>query len=72
MSNQSNGKRYNDDFKKMVVDLYHSGSSVKDLSSEYGVSDVTIYKWIKDLNPIEGTDGKEITLKDVDAIQKEN
>ncbi|WP_204671902.1 IS3 family transposase [Gracilibacillus alcaliphilus] len=72
MSTRYNGKRYNDDFKKMIVDLYQSGSSVKDLSNEYGVSDVTIYKWIKDLTPIEGTDGKEITPKDVDAIQKEN
>ncbi|OWZ82669.1 transposase, partial [Natranaerobius trueperi] len=40
------GKNYSDDFKKTVVDLYHSGTSVKDLSSEYGVTEVTIYKWI--------------------------
>ena len=72
MSTKNNGKRYNDDFKKMIVDLYHSGSSVKDLSSEYGVSTVTIYKWINDLTPIEGTGDKEITPKEVDAIQKEN
>ncbi|MBG9983255.1 IS3 family transposase [Aerococcaceae bacterium DSM 111020] len=64
--------QYNDDFKIMFVDLYHSGSSVKDLSSEYGVSEVTIYKWIKKLTPVEGTDGKEITPKELDAIQKEN
>lgn len=72
MSTRNNGKRYNDDFRKMIVDLYNSGSSVKDLSSEYGVSDVTIYKWIKDLTPNEGTDGKGITPKDIDAIEKEN
>ncbi|WP_338143833.1 helix-turn-helix domain-containing protein [Brevibacillus laterosporus] len=30
-----------------MVDLYHSGYSVKELSSEYGISEVTIYKWIK-------------------------
>lgn len=47
MSTRNNGKRYNDVIKKMVVDLYHSGSSVKDLSSEYGVSDVTIYNMNK-------------------------
>lgn len=72
MSTRKNGKRYNDDFRKMIVDLYHSGSSVKDLSGEYGLSEVTIYKWIKDLTPIEGTGGKEITPKEVNAIQKEN
>jgi transposase-like protein len=43
VSNEYNkdGKRYNDDFKKMIVDFYHSGRSVKDLCSEYGVSNVT-------------------------------
>jgi len=65
-------RKFNDDFKKMIVDLYHSGTSVKDLSSEYGVSDVTIYKWIKTFTPIELVDGKDITPKDVDVIQKEN
>ena len=46
------GKKYNDDFKKTIVDLYHSGSPVKELSSEYGESEVTIYKWVKDFTPI--------------------
>ncbi|MBB2480861.1 hypothetical protein H5P36_11715 [Bacillus sp. APMAM] len=35
-------KTYNEDIKKMIVDLYHLGSQVRDLSSEYGISDVTI------------------------------
>lgn len=67
-------KKFNDDFKQMVVDLYHSGnSSVKDLSSEYGVSDVTIYKWIKMFTPIQSGDGdKAITQKEINTIQKEN
>ena len=37
-------KKDNDEFKKTIVDLYHAGNSVKDLSSEYRVSEVTIYK----------------------------
>jgi len=40
MKHRKNGKRYNDDFRKMVVELYHSGQSVRDLSGEYGVSEV--------------------------------
>ncbi len=36
-------KKFNEEFKKMVVELYRSGQSVKALSSEYGVSEVTIY-----------------------------
>ncbi|MEM5014572.1 transposase, partial [Niallia taxi] len=47
MDRKPAGKKYNDDFKKTIVDLYHS-SPVKELSSEYGVSEVTIYKWVKD------------------------
>ncbi|CCF15914.1 transposase family protein [Brevibacillus laterosporus GI-9] len=45
-------KRYNEDIKGTVVDLYHSGYSVKELSSEYGISEVTIYKWIKEFTPL--------------------
>ena len=52
MKHKKNGKRYNDDFRKMVVELYHSGQSVRDLSSEYGVSEVTIYKRIKDFTQL--------------------
>lgn len=64
-------KRYNQEFKTTVVELYRSGTSVSQLSSEYGVSEVTIYKWIKQLSPIEGTT-QELTVSDVEEIQKEN
>ncbi|WAA12114.1 IS3 family transposase [Fervidibacillus halotolerans] len=63
-------KRYNQEFKQTVVELYRSGTPVSQLSSEYGVSEVTIYKWIKQLSPIEGE--QELTLADVEAIQREN
>lgn len=39
-------KKYNAEFKSMVVELYKTGRSVKELSREYGVSEVTIYKWV--------------------------
>lgn len=63
-------KRYNQEFKQTVIELYHSGTTVSQLSSEYGVSEVTIYKWIKQHSPIEGT--QELTMAEVEAIQKEN
>ncbi|WP_411039969.1 transposase [Turicibacter sp. H121] len=37
-------KKYNTEFKSMIVELYKKGRLVKDLSREYGVSEVTIYK----------------------------
>lgn len=63
-------KKYNQEFKQTLVKLYHSGTPVNQLSSEYGVSEVTIYKWIKLHSPIEGTN--ELTAAEVAAIQKEN
>jgi transposase len=45
-------KKYKNDFKRTIVDLYHSGHSVKTLSDEYGVSEFTIYKWIKEFTPL--------------------
>jgi len=64
MTNHKSGKRYNDDFRKMVVVLYHSSQSVRDLSSEYGVSEVSIYAWIKKLTPMELEDGSSATPDD--------
>ncbi len=67
-----NGKRYDEDFKKMIVELYHSGSSVSDLEREYGVSHVSIYNWIKDYSEIEIDEDTKITKKEMLEIQKEN
>jgi transposase len=64
-------QNYNEEFKKMVVELYHSGRPVKELSSEYGVSDVTIYKWIKTYSFIATVDEREVTPNDLKQMQKE-
>jgi len=71
-TNHKNGKRYSDDFRKMVVGLYCSGQSVRDLSREYGVSNVTIYVWIKKLSPMELEDGSSVTPEDYAELKKTN
>jgi len=71
MTNHKHGKRYNDDFRKMVVDLYLSGQSVRELSGEYGVSEVTIYAWIKKFSPVKLEDGSSVTPDDYAKMQKE-
>jgi len=71
MNTNKNGNRYNDDYRKMIVELYHSGQKVKDLSSEYGVSDVTIYSWIKKFTLVELDDGSSITPADYAKLQKQ-
>lgn len=71
MKQAKSNKNYNDDFKKTVVELYHTGSSVSLLSSEYGVSEVTIYKWIKALTPV-SVEAGSLTPQEIATIQKEN
>jgi transposase len=71
MGNKNTGKKYNEDFKKMIVDLYNSGSSAKDLSSEYGVSEVTIYAWIKKFSPIQTEDGDTVTADEIAKMKKQ-
>ncbi|PAD66028.1 IS3 family transposase, partial [Bacillus sp. 7586-K] len=71
MGNKNTGKKYNEDFKKMIVDLYNSGSSAKDLSSEYGVSEVTIYAWVKKFSPIQTEDGSTVTADEIANMKKQ-
>ena len=63
-------KRYNDAFRKKIVDLYRSGKSVNDLHREYEVSEVTIYKWIKVFSAEE--EPVDLTPLDITAMQTEN
>lgn len=69
----NNGKRYNSDFKEMIVDLYKSGSkNIAEIEREYGVTRTTIYNWIKDSTEIEIDEDNSITAKDAKKMQKEN
>ncbi|MGE7925927.1 transposase [Viridibacillus arvi] len=63
-------KRYSSDFKMALVKQYRLGAAVSKLSSEYGISEVTIYKWIKLYSPVE--DGVEMTKAEILTVQKEN
>ncbi len=64
-------KRYTEEFKQQIVDLYNSkAKTVRDLSGEYGVSTVTIYEWIKQLSPVRISDTEEMSSKDYDKMKK--
>lgn len=41
------GKRYTDDFKKMIIEIYNSGKPVLEIYSEYGITSATLYNWLK-------------------------
>ena len=72
MSRKKKGKRYQEDFKDQIVDLYHCGQSVDKLSKEYHISTVTIYKWIKERKVVTLPSGNTMTAKEMERLKKEN
>ena len=51
-----NGKRYPEEFKKQIVDLYNAGTAVANLASERDLIDITVCKCINLYSPITETD----------------
>lgn len=68
--------KYSESFKEMIVDLANNGTKAKDLSSEYGISEATIYKWKKIIhkNAETGINEKQMqTLrKEIKQLKLEN
>ena len=54
----------------MIVELYKKGRLVKDLSRKYGVSEVTIYKQIKQFSLIATIDNTEIALEEIRRMKQ--
>ena len=65
------GRRYDQEYKDMIVDLFKSGMSLAELSSEYGIAKSTINGWIKDVKEIKVDENEVMTLKEVKALKKE-
>ncbi|WP_251861703.1 transposase [Clostridium sp. Marseille-Q2269] len=66
-----NGRRYDQEYKDMIVDLFKSGMSLSELNSEYGIAKSTINGWIKDVKEIKVDENEVITLKEIKALKKE-
>lgn len=66
------GKRYDEDFKKTIVDLYNSGAKkISELEREYGICNASIYNWIKEYSPITTDDGNTTNNKEISQLKKE-
>ena len=65
------GRRYDQEYKDMIVDLFKSGISLAELSSEYGIARSTINGWIKDVKEIKVDENEVMTLKEVKDLKKE-
>lgn len=66
------GKKYENDFKVMMVELLKSGRTAKELSDEYGINDGMIRRWRREYESKSGDFSKkremsieELELKDL-------
>lgn len=65
-------KRYTDEFKKTIVELYNSGKSLAELNSEYAVSKSTITGWIKKNKTVVVDKNNTITASEYKDLLKKN
>lgn len=56
----------NNEIKKEIIDKVKSGEKVNDLASKYGISNRTIYAWLK------STVNSAISLAEFNHLKKEN
>ena len=64
--------KYDEDFKKSLVTLYQNGKTQAQLCREYGVSESTLCKWVKQYATVQTDDGVVLTTKQVKKLQKRN
>ena len=73
MSTKNRGIRYDEEFKRTLVNLYQNGNkSQAALCKEYGVSITALGRWIKQYSTVEVDDGEILTAKQVKELQKRN
>lgn len=57
------GKRYKEDYKEMISNLYKCGMTISEIISEYGIAKSTINGWVKNNREIKVSEYEVITLK---------
>lgn len=65
-------KVYDEDFKKMIVELYESKKPVREIKREYGLVDATIYRWINEYGKIKTETGESTSNHEMKKLKKEN
>ena len=73
MPTNKRGTRYDEEFKRTIVNLYQNGGkSQAALCKEYGVSITALGRWIKQYSTEEVDDGEVLTALQVKELQKRN
>lgn len=65
-------KSYDEDFKKMIVELYESHTTTAaNIVREYGIGSATLYKWVGQYGKIQTPDGEVTNNKEIKKLKKE-
>jgi len=64
--------RYDEEFKRTLVDLYHNGKTQASIVKEYGVSQTALSRWIKQYSTVETEDGEVLTARQIKELQRRN
>ena len=65
-------KVYEEDFKKMIVELYENKKPICELKREYGLCEATLYRWIKEYGKIRTETGETTNNHEMKKLKKEN
>lgn len=65
-------KRYDEEFKQSLVNLYQTGKTQSELCKDYGVSQTALSKWIKQFSQVKLEDNTVMTAKQTQELQKRN
>lgn len=65
-------KVYEEDFKKMIVELYENKKPVCEIKREYGLCEATLYRWIKEYGTIKTQTGETTNNHEIKKLKKEN
>lgn len=65
-------KTYDEEFKKMIVELYESHTTTgAEITREYGIGNSTLYKWVQLYGKIQTPDGEVTNNKEIKKLKKE-
>ena len=73
MSNTN--KRYNEEFKKQIVELINSGKNINEVVKEYNIARSTVNKWVKDYSSsdsFKAKDNRSNEENELIKLKKEN
>ena len=63
-------KSYTQEFKDIIIELYHSGKTYAEISSKYGVPKTTIRQWVKKNNILSDSINSDEDNVDINIMKR--